>query len=265
MLAISEFSAAARLGLKGVLCDIDDTLSTDGRLTARAYGAMERLRARGLLVVPVTGRRAGWSDHIARMWQVDAVVGETGAFYFRYDDKARRMHRRYHQPPDVLAANRVKLRAVGARILAAVPGAAISADQAYREADIAIDFCEDVAALERSDIDRIVAIMHDEGLTAKVSSIHVNGWIGDYDKLTMTRHLFTEQFATDLDEAKERFVFVGDSPNDQPMFEYFPHAVGVANLMRFADQLTTPPAYITAGEAGDGFAELVDLLLNPDE
>jgi len=261
MKPLEQLSDEIRRNLLGVLCDIDDTLSTDGRLTARAYGAMERLQGTGLLVVPVTGRPAGWCDHIARMWPVDAVVGENGAFYFRYDDDSRRMIRRYHDTEDVRARNRDKLAAVGAEVLAAVPGAAISADQAYREADIAVDFREDVAPLDQAEIDKIVEIMKSRGLTAKISSIHVNGWIGDYDKMTMTECLFAEQFDMDLRREKERFIFAGDSPNDQPMFAYFPHAVGVANLRQFTEQLTSPPAYITEAEAGDGFAELADYLL----
>ncbi|HEU0290571.1 MAG TPA: HAD hydrolase family protein, partial [Burkholderiales bacterium] len=84
MLPLSEFPVEVRRSIRGVLCDIDDTLTTGGRLTAGAYGAMERLQQAGLPVIPITGRPAGWCDHIARMWPVAAVVGENGAFYFRY-------------------------------------------------------------------------------------------------------------------------------------------------------------------------------------
>jgi hypothetical protein len=138
---------------------------------------------------------------------------------------------------------------------------ALASDQLYREADLAIDFCEDVSPLPRDAVDRIVALMEAEGMTARVSSIHVNGWFGAYDKLTMTRQLFGEVFATDLDAERARFVFVGDSPNDAPMFAFFPHAVGVANVRAAADRIATLPAYVTRAEAGAGFAELVDFLL----
>ena len=77
------------------LADIDDTISTSGRVTAEAYAAMERLRRAGLLVIPITGRPAGWCDHIARMWPVDAVVGENGALYMIHDDRARKLKKRY--------------------------------------------------------------------------------------------------------------------------------------------------------------------------
>ena len=126
---------------------------------------------------------------------------------------------------------------------------------------IAVDFREDVAPLPREAVERIVAMMEAEGMTAKVSSIHVNGWFGRYDKLAMTRTFLAEALAIDLDAAKERFVFAGDSPNDAPMFAYFPNAVGVANVRAFLDRIPTPPAWITRGEAGEGFVELADFLL----
>ena len=98
-------------------------------------------------------------------------------------------------------------------------------------------------------------------MTAKVSSIHVNGWFGSYDKLAMTRTLLAEEFGIDLDAEREQFVFVGDSPNDAPMFAFFPHSVGVANVRAFADRIATPPEYVTQREAGAGFAELAAFLL----
>jgi HAD superfamily hydrolase (TIGR01484 family) len=250
-----------RRGVRGVLCDIDDTLTTEGRLTAAAYAALERLHDAGIAVVPVTGRPAGWCDHIARMWPVSAIVGENGALAMRYDRAARKLVRRFAVDERTRAADRAKLAAIGRRIVTAVPGCALASDQPYRESDLAIDFREDVAPLARADVDRIVSMMEHEGLTAKVSSIHVNGWFGRYDKLAMTRTLFATEFGVDLDSERARYVFVGDSPNDAPMFAYFPNAVGVANVRDFADRIATLPAYVTQAHAGAGFAEVADALL----
>jgi hypothetical protein len=258
---LAALPADVRAGIRGVLADIDDTISTHGRITADAYRALERLQAAGKLVIPITGRPAGWCDHIARMWPVDAVVGENGAFYMRYDASARRLVKRFVADDATRRTNRARLAAIGERILAAVPGTALASDQLYREADLAIDFREDVSPLPREAIDRIVALMEAEGMTAKVSSIHVNGWFGAYDKLSMTRTLLAEAFGIDLDRERGRFVFAGDSPNDAPMFGFFPYAVGVANVRAFADRIATLPAYVTDREAGAGFAELADFLL----
>jgi HAD superfamily hydrolase (TIGR01484 family) len=254
---------ATRDAIRGVLADIDDTITTDGKLTSQAYAALERLQRAGKLVVPITGRPAGWCDHIARMWPVDGVVGENGALWMRYDAGKRKLLRGYAVSETEREATRARLDRVAARELREVPGSALASDQRYREADIAIDFCEDVPRLPRAAVDRIVAIMEGEGLTAKVSSIHVNGWIGRYDKLGMTRTFLREAFGIDLDAERERYVFAGDSPNDAPMFAFFPNAVGVANVRDFLDRIPTPPAWITQAPAGAGFVELCDALLAP--
>ncbi len=261
MRPLAEFPVNARRAVRGVLFDIDDTLTTDGRLTAGAYAAMENLRRAGLIAIPITGRPAGWCDHIARMWPVDGVVGENGAFYFRYDHAAHRMTRRYAVPATQRAADRARLAAIGSRIVAEVPGCAIAADQPYRETDLAIDYCEDVERLAPAAVEKIAALMRESRLTAKVSSIHVNGWFGGYDKLATTRLLMRECFGIDLDARRDDFVFAGDSPNDAPMFACFPYAVGVANINEFAGRLAHEPAYVTIAAAGAGFCELVDFLL----
>ena len=259
---IQQFPPDARKNVRYVLTDIDDTLTLDGRLPAAALAAMERLEAAGKHVIPITGRPAGWCDHIARMWPVAAVVGENGAFYYRYDRDRRSMQRSYFKAADARAADRRRLDELKAKILAEVPGCAVSADQAFREADLAIDFCEDVPRLSPEAVDRIVRIFEAAGAQAKVSSIHVNGWFGVYDKLTMTRRLFHDVFAEDLDAIKAQVVFAGDSPNDQPMFAFFPNAVGVANVREFAGRMDALPAWVTQQAGGLGFAELTDVLLS---
>ena len=261
MQPLDTFPASDCRRIKGVFADIDDTITSDGRLTADAYAALESLQARGLMVFPITGRPAGWCDHIARMWPVDGVVGENGAFYFRYDPARREFNKRYILGDVERAANREIYASVAEDILAQVPGAAVASDQLYREADLAIDFCEDVEPLTDAAIDQIVAMMEARGMTAKISSIHVNGWFGEYDKLSMTKLMMFEAFGIDLDAEKENFVFVGDSPNDQPMFAFFPNAVGVANLNTFRHRLTSEPAYITSAPAGAGFTEVAAALL----
>jgi hypothetical protein len=257
MKPLSELRDATRL--RGLLFDIDDTLTTEGRLTAEAYAALERLHASGRRTIAVTGRPAGWCDHIARMWPVDAVVGENGAFYFRFE--GGKLRKRYHDGEAERAAKSARLGAIAERILAAVPGSALASDQPYREADLAIDYCEDVPRLPLEEAERIANLMREAGLTAKVSSIHVNGWFGEYDKLAMTRTLFAEAFGTDLDAVNADFAFAGDSPNDAPMFAYFAHSVGMANVARFTGHLAVEPKYVTQREAGAGFAELVRQLL----
>lgn len=256
---LSEIPAETCRRLRAIASDIDDTISTDGKIPAVAYDALWRAKEAGLIVLPVTGRPAGWCDLIARMWPVDGVVGENGALYYRHVDG--KMKRHYVFPAEERAANRKKLEAVAADVLREVPGSAISADQFSREFDLAIDFCEDVPRLPDADVDRIVKVFERHGCTAKVSSIHVNGWFGRYDKLGMVKTFLQQEFAIDAERDRDAVLFCGDSPNDEPMFGYFPVSVGVANIADFASRIRKPPGYVTRAHGGEGFAEMVSTIL----
>lgn len=253
---INELKTA---NIKGVFFDIDDTLSTKGKITAEAYTALWELKTAGKVVVPITGRPAGWCDHIARMWPVDAVVGENGAFYFMM--KGGRMVKNYTADASQRAVYKKKLADIRDEILKEVPGAGVASDQYYREFDLAIDFCEDVAPLSDKEIDKIVAMFKKYGAKTKISSIHVNGWFGTYDKLTTAKVFARRELGVELDSENEKFIFCGDSPNDEPMFEYFKKSVGVANVMDFKARLKGFPKYITTKNSGAGFAELARMLI----
>lgn len=217
---------------------------------------MERVRAADLPVVVVTGRPAGWCDMIARTWPVHGVVGENGGLAMWLE--GGRMRREYVEDEEVRRGHAAGLRRIAEDVLREVEGCAIAADQPYRELDLAVDFAEDVPPLDDDAIDRIVAVFERHGVHAKVSNIHVNGWFGDYDKLGMCRRMARRWFDLDLDAAAERATFLGDSPNDEPMFAHFPHAIGVANIRRFLDRLGHAPHYVTDGDGSDGFAEALD-------
>ena len=247
--------------IRGLFADIDDTLTTDGRIPARVFQAMEELRSLGLMIVPITGRPAGWCDMIARTWPVDGVVGENGALAFRYDGESQTMLRLYQDPSVRRRANMERLAVIRDEVLAEIPGVQVAADQPYRETDLAIDFNEDVEGIPDQAIDEIVAIYEKHGATAKVSSIHVNGWFGSYDKLGMTKRFLLDVCGIDLESEEQAYVFVGDSPNDAPMFGYFTNSVGVANLEELKDRCPQLPAWLTSRERSDGFVELAAAVL----
>jgi len=249
MLPIRDFPHELRRRIRFVLTDIDDTLTNDGLLPAVAFAAMERLRDAGICVIPITGRPAGWCDHLARMWPVSAVVGENGAFYYRYDRPARRMRRRYFKPEAERAADRRRLEELKIRILSAVPGCAVSADQAFREADLAIDFCEDVPRLPAEAVARIVECFEAAGARAKVSSIHVNGWFGDYDKLTMTRRLFDDFWLADLDALRGEWRVCRRFPERPAHVRVLP-ALGRGGQRVGLHRADDPPARVRNGRGG---------------
>jgi HAD superfamily hydrolase (TIGR01484 family) len=261
--ALSDWPPAERARIHGVLTDIDDTLTTEGAITPDALAALHQLRAAGLPVFAITGRPAGWSEPFALAWPVDAIVAENGAVaLWRGDDGS--LQKDWLQDEATRRANFAQLQAVARRILAELPHARLSQDSPGRETDIAIDHSE-FARLGEADIARVVALMRDGGLNATVSSIHINGWIGDHHKLEGARWIVRHRLGRDLDAERDRWVYVGDSTNDALMFGHFPHSVGVANVARFWAQLAQRPRYVARGERGAGFAETARALLSARE
>lgn len=242
-----------------VFTDIDDTLTHNGHIEQEAFNAIWSLFHAGIHVIPVTGRPAGWCEMIARSWPVAGVIGENGGFYFRY--KNRTMHRHFFNTEEDRQKNQNKLLLIEAEALKSVKGCAVASDQFCRLMDLAIDFCEDVPPLPTESIQKIVSIFEKHGATAKVSSIHVNGWFGDYDKLSMAKTFCKKEFQLELDQILDTCIFVGDSPNDEPMFEYFSHSIGVSNLQAFSSQIEHQPKFITSLPRGRGFAEAVAHIL----
>jgi HAD superfamily hydrolase (TIGR01484 family) len=269
MLPLDQWPERDRRGIVGVFTDIDDTLTTDGAITDDALDALGRLTDAGLRVIAITGRPVGWSLPFARSWPVDAIVPENGAValvrelaYSPHGEVPVGLRRLYQQDEATRQAHFARMQAVAQRVLREVPGSTLARDSAGRETDIAIDHSE-FAHLPSADIARVVAILQSEGMTATVSSIHVNAWFGGHNKLEGARWIVRELYQRDLDAERGRWVYVGDSTNDQLMFEAFGNSVGVANIRRFLGELTHLPRFVSRSERGAGFSEMVDMLLAP--
>ena len=278
MQKLDQWPQKDRRVITGVLTDIDDTLTTNGAITADALAALADLKAAGLPVIAVTGRPVGWSEPFALAWPLDAIVAENGAVaLFRETDleKADIKHKKVLQPNEYVRKqlskryqqseldrqeNFARMQRVAARVLREVPGAQLAQDSAGRETDIAIDHSE-FTHLRPEQIAEVLRIMRSEGMTASVSSIHINGWFGTHNKLQGARWAVRELLGRDLDAESSQWVFIGDSTNDELMFEALPNSVGVANVRRFEAQLTHLPRYITQAERGAGFAEVARALL----
>ena len=245
--------------IEGLFTDLDDTLTTDGQLSAEAFAALDRLARSGVLVVPVTGRSAGWCDLIVRLWPVAAVIGETGAFcMIREGGWVRVIPMQSEAEQAATATHRER---IAQRVLQEVPQARLAGDQPYRRVDLAIDIAEAVARLPEDLIGRIIDIMREEGMQAQPSSIHVNGWFGGFDKGSSALRLLAEQWGIDRTHAQAHWACVGDAPNDAPLFAAFAHSVGVANLTRHLDRMASLPRYLTGASHGAGFAELARHLI----
>jgi HAD superfamily hydrolase (TIGR01484 family) len=255
MRALSDFRNSK---VKVLFTDIDGTLTTNGQVTDSAYTALWNLSRAGVLIVPITGRPAGWCELIARQWPVHGVIGENGAFYFRLDGKMKRV---FFSSKANRRVYRERFKKIWERVKKEVPGARIASDQFCRLFDLAIDFAEDVGPLPKSDVTKLVKLFKEAGAQAKVSDIHVNGWFGDYDKRTACEEYIKNEFGLSHDAAQSRCVFVGDSPNDEPMFHYFSNSFAVANFREFADDVEHQPKFIATFKEGEGFAEIADHII----
>jgi hypothetical protein len=253
---LAELPPARLARLRGVLTDIDDTLTRDGAIEPAALCALQRLADASVPVIAITGRPAGWSEPFALAWPMAAIVAENGAVMLRRQDAG--LHIDFVADAAQRADNWRRLQACAQAVLAEVPGSALAQDSAGRLTDIAIDHSE-FAHLDEAQIQRVVAVMLAHGLTATVSSIHINGWIGTHGKPSGARWAVAQ--ALGLPFVAEDWVYVGDSTNDQAMFETLPLSVGVANIARFLPQLRAFPGFVTPGERGQGFAEVAAALL----
>jgi HAD superfamily hydrolase (TIGR01484 family) len=279
MLPLSDWPAEQRRRIAGVFTDIDDTLTSNGAISPEALQALADLKAAGLAVLPITGRHIGWCvplmDGESTMpWPADAMVAENGALALlpapgtgRHDsaqpsdDHRRRITRLYQQDAARRAELQARMEEVATRVLAEVPGARRARDAGGRETDLAFDYNEHTQ-LPPQAVQQILAILQGVGMYTTVSSIHIHGCFDDFNKWRGACWIVRELYGRDLAQELDRWVFVGDSGNDQPMFQHFTHSVGVANIRRFESQLAHTPRYITPSERGAGFAELASTLLD---
>ena len=266
MLPLPHWNLAARSTIAGIFTDIDDTLTTEGAITPDALQALADLKAAGLVVIPITGRPIGWCEPFmagpaGSTWPVDAMVAENGAVAFTRSSGAQpTLVKRYQQDAATRNANQARMREIAAQVAAEVPGVALSRDSAGRETDLAFDYAEfDRHAPDI--VEQVLAVLQRAGMQTTVSSIHIHGCFGDFNKWQGANWIVRELLGRDLAQELDRWVFVGDSGNDQAMFQHFTHSVGVANIARFAPQLTHLPRYVTQGERGAGFAAVAQAIL----
>ena len=262
---LAQWPEADRRQLIGVFTDIDDTLSTDGHVPPETVAAIAALKGAGLQVVAITGRPVGWSENFAATWPVDAIVPENGAMALvptgEQDANGRRaLKRLYQQDESTRAHNHARMQKVLAQIEHDIDGAQRAQDSAGRECDIAVDHSE-FTQLSDAQIDKVVLAMRHAGMHATVSSIHINGWYGEHNKLEGARWIVRQLWQRNLDAEMNRWAYVGDSTNDALMFQAFAHSVGVANIARFVPHLSQLPRYVTTHERGEGFAEMAQAIL----
>lgn len=256
MRVLSAASIAEFKDVRFVLTDMDETLTYQGRLAAATYSALERLQEAGVRVIPVTAAPAGWCDQMARMWPVDGVIGENGGIFFRRAETGHGVVRTYWHADTELNAISARLDSIAQIVRRAIPGVQFADDQAFRLTSIAFSRPDDLAGSEQ-----IVEELRRAGADTTVNNLWVLGWLGGYDKLSMTRRVLAEHYGVDIDKDRDVVLYTGDSTNDAPMFEFFRHTVGVSTVKNYLSQIPVAPAWVTAGPGGQGFVEAAEAVL----
>jgi HAD superfamily hydrolase (TIGR01484 family) len=260
MKPLASWSQTARNKIVGVFTDIDDTLTTHGAITPDALQALHDLKAKGLMVIPITGRPVGWSIPSASIWPVNAMVAENGAVALLHNTQTNQVTKIYQQDLATRTHNFQEMQRIAQRVLKEIPGTFKAQDSTGRETDIAFDHSE-FHHLSQEQIQQVVQLLQQEGMTATISSIHINAWFGDHNKWHGAQWILKKLTGRDLKQELDQWVYVGDSTNDQVMFEHFTHSVGVANIKRFEKELNHLPQYVSQQERGAGFAEIANQLI----
>ena len=246
-------------GIKFVLTDVDDTITTNGHLLPSALKSLWDLYEQGIVLIPVTGGSAGWADVYFRQWPIDAVITESGALAWYREEGIRK---RVDHPSIPRERYREKADRLINRVLTEVPESKLSVDQFSRIYDIAFDYHDEQPFLDQGGVEHIIRICSEEGGSFGVSSIHVNCWFGDYDKLNMVKYLLESVYRLTENDMKHQVAYCGDAPNDSPLFEFFPMSFGVANVLSPDLKMPALPVYCASKKYGEGFSEIVSAILS---
>lgn len=251
----------------GLFTDVDDTLTREGKLSAQTYQALWDLKDAGIPVVPVTGRSYGWAHMMLSQWPVPAVITESGGAYLSRQPstlhgKPGALRIEYFDAPESVARQRDSLMQLCSGILKAHPGLRFASDNALRQVDVAIDYCEEVPPVPMNEVQAVISQIRAAGFQARNSTVHINAWHGQFDKGPMALRYLEQCAGLNAIQAQASWMFVGDAPNDASMFELFPRSVAVANIAGFLPAMPhNRPARITKASFGEGFIELARLLL----
>ncbi|HMS26164.1 MAG TPA: HAD family hydrolase [Burkholderiaceae bacterium] len=279
MKPIASWPVEQRRNIVGVFTDIDDTLTTQGSITPDALQALADLKAAGLHVIPITGRPVGWATPLAEKLTVDAIVVENGAVALRMVEQPfltenicknelkaayslpKVLSKLYQEEEAVRTRNQSRMQVIAQQLLAQIPELKQTRDSAGRETDLAFD-ANEFAHLSFETAQQVHQLLQQAGMQTTQSSIHIHGSFGSFDKWTGAKWIVRELFQRELADELAQWVFVGDSGNDQAMFQHFVHSVGVANIRHFQSQLQHLPRFITMSERGAGFAEVAHAILS---
>lgn len=240
-----------------VATDVDGTLTVDGRFPAETVQALADLHRVGLRVLLITGRSAGWVQGLRAYLPVSGAIAENGGVLLMSDPEPLRF---LCAIPD-LKIHRQELAQVFALIqreFRQYPSLKEAKDNVFR----LTDWTFDAQGFTVEELYHMAQICRDQGYGFTYSSVQCHIKPLDCDKGSSLLRVITED--SEFQCSPNQVVTVGDSPNDQSLFDRsrFPISVGVANVLDYQDHLSQLPAYITSEPEGGGFHQLARILLS---
>lgn len=260
MKPLAEWPLEQRRALRGILTDIDDTLTTGGALTPQVLQALGDLRDAGLQVIAVTGRPTYWAMPLLRLCRFDAVIAENGASAF-WNDARGRMQSWFYADEAARKQHRQALEGLVPVLRARFPQLPVADDAPLRIGDLAFDIGENLPALPQETVEDVLTCIREHGFHASASSIHAHAAPMPFCKQAASERLLRDVFGVSDEAACLHYAFAGDSGNDARMFAHYPQAIGVANVRRHLARLEAAPAYVTVNEYGAGFEEVARAIL----
>ena len=251
---LSEFVAADLFkNCSLVATDMDGTLTQLGKFTPALLQALEDLAAAGIEVLIVTGRSAGWVSGLVTYLPVAGAIAENGGIFYLNQSKPGVALTRILD----IAAHRQQLAATFAKLQSEFPKIRESTDNRFR----ITDWTFDVQGLDPAQLQRLGFLCQQLGWSFTYSNVQCHIKPLRQDKAAGLLQVLREFFPQ---YTPEQILTVGDSPNDETLFDpsYFPVSVGVANVLDYVSQLTHQPAYVTTSAEGEGFCELARYLLD---
>ena len=250
---ISEEVAKTSLkNIQLIATDMDGTLTKNGKFTSDLFLALEKLAAAKIQVLVITGRSAGWVQAIKNYLPIVGAIAENGSLFYPIHSEAPE----FLTSIPKIALHRQNLTEVFQYLKSQFPQIEPSVDNQFR----LTDWTFDIQDLSLSELTKMAEICQIKGYGFTYSTVQCHIKPLEQDKATGLFQVLSKYFPN---LTTEKIITVGDSPNDESLFEEskFPLSVGVANVLEYANKLNHQPAYMTSKKEAEGFCELAELLL----
>jgi HAD superfamily hydrolase (TIGR01484 family) len=234
-----------------IATDMDGTLTIGEKFTPELFEALQQLQQAGIKVIVVTGRSAGWVSAVNHYFPVFGAICENGGLFYHGE-----MAEYLVDLPEI-PEHRQQLATMFQRLQAQFPQLCPSSDNAFR----LTDWTFDITGLGLTDLQTMAQLCAQSGWGFTYSTVQCHIKPLAQEKA----HGLTQVLQTHFPQIlRQQVVTVGDSPNDVSLFNpgIFPNSVGVANVLRYTDQLAHLPCFVTKLPEGRGFCELAHLIIS---